>query len=180
MTRALLILFLCTLSLGPVSLGQGPISPLPSTSQAGTGSPIGIFACDSTVVTSTTATIYIQRNALPGQALWTCSLNMDNTYSWVQRPAAIASATGSTLMAAGAFSLAGCASTIYSMPLPGAVVGSNGIFMTPIYTTAPTATNPGFLYLPGWVSAANTASFQICSLGILPNYPSFYPRAFLY
>lgn len=155
------------------------MSPLPASVPSGTGSPTGVIPCTASLVTTTTAAIYIQRDASPGQALWICTLGSDGvTYAWVQRPSAIATAT-TTTFAAQAFLLGGCTSTL-TVAISGAVVGTNTATASPIFATAPAATNPGLLNLSAWVSASGIISVQGCAFGTLTTMPAFQAKVLMY
>jgi hypothetical protein len=159
---------------------QTIVSPTPATTLAGNGSPTSnSITCGIGLASTASATLYVDDSVTTGNAIWKCATPDGVTFNWVQpfvSPVLAVATTGT--FASQSFLLGGCTS-VQTVTISGATVGTNAATASPIFTSAPTV-NIGPLNTVAWVSAANTVSVQACALAALSTIPSFQAKVLLY
>lgn len=175
--RALLLLALVFLSLpAQAQVTQLAQTGMPSPQLTGNGAPSALFTCNA----STANLSYLQLDATNGR-MWLCdnstgSLAWEQLFSPIKGVATTGTITGGTTLNL----LGGGCLTTATVTMAGAVVGTNSATASPIFATAPTATNIGLLNVTAWVSAANTVSVGACSAGLISTVPNFQAKVLLY
>jgi hypothetical protein len=158
------------------------VSSTPATVPAGADTPLNLgIPCTAGMASSTTGSMFIQTNIKTGNRIWNCFQDpVSGTPGWVAPFSSPVLATATTgTFAAQAFILGGCTS-IQTVTVPGAVLGTNTATASPIFATAPTG-NVALLNVVGWVSAANTISVQGCASGtIVGTTPAFTAKVLMY
>lgn len=145
---------------------------IPAISLSGTGSPASSINCNA----ASGNIQYIQTDATSGR-LWICDFST-GSWAWDHMLNTLVGTATTGAITAGSFILGGCTS-IVTVTVAGAVVGTNSAAASPVFATAPTG-NVALLNIIAWVSAANTVSVQGCAIGTLGSVPNFTAKVLVY
>lgn len=120
--------------------------------------------------------MYVQTDATNGR-IWLCDQSSGD-WGWDHLISPMVATALTTSITGGSFILGGCTS-VKTVTVTGAIVGTHAAMAAPIYASAPSG-NIGLFNITAWVSAANTVSVQGCAIGTLGSIPNFTAKVFLY